>query len=265
MRKYLSHGAGVDSTALMLLLLNEDPKFESVFIDHGGDYPETYEYVDYLIEKGYEITVLKPSVIAKKVRYDNIYDYFWHYKSVPFRNYRICTDKFKIQTFNKYVEKPCIVYLGYDWSEYDRARKPKTKSPKSIEYQYPLVEKRINRSQCKKIIRDHNLKVPRKSGCWFCPFQKLSDWKKLRDNYPELFKKAMAMEDRAFSARGKMGFLRTGKLSRLCPSGVQGLDGQAAYHEVVLSASRRPRASSTTRRRRQENKLTRYLEAESNG
>jgi len=211
-KEYLSFGAGVDSTALMLLLLDEKHVFETVFIDHGGDYPETYAYVDYLLEKGYEITILKPSVIAKEVRYDNIYDYFWHYKSVPFRNYRICTDKFKITTFNKYVEKPSIVYLGYDWSEYARARKPKTKSPKSIEYQYPLIEKRINRTLCKKIIKNHDLKVPRKSGCWFCPFQKMSEWKKLRDNYLELFHKAVALEERAFSHRGKMGLLRKGRL-----------------------------------------------------
>ena len=215
MHEYLSFGAGVDSTALMLLLLNEGREFETVFIDHSGDYPETYEYVEYLKEKGYEITVLKPSVIAKVVRYSTIYDYFWHYKSIPFRNYRICTDKFKIQTFNKFVEKPCIVYIGYDWSEFARAQKPKTKSPKSIEYQYPLIEKRITRTQCKKIIRDHDLNVPRKSGCWFCPFQTLSQWKKLRDDYPELFKKAMALEERAFSARGKMGLLRKGRLSSL--------------------------------------------------
>lgn len=262
MRKYLSHGAGVDSTALMLLLIDEGLEFESVFIDHGGDYPETYEYVDYLHEKEYEITVLKPSVIAKEVRYDNIYDYFWHYKSVPFRNYRICTHKFKINTFNNYVERPCIVYLGYDWSEYKRAIKPKKNTKKGIEYQYPLIEKRINRSQCKKIIRDHDLKVPRKSGCWFCPFQKLSEWKKLRDNYPELFMKAMALEEWAFSERDKMGLLRKGRLSQLCPGGVQGLDGKAAYHEVVLPAFRRPKPSSIPRKRRQENKLTNYLKTE---
>jgi len=41
MRKYLSHGVGVNSTALMLLLEDEGVEFESVFVDHGGDYPET--------------------------------------------------------------------------------------------------------------------------------------------------------------------------------------------------------------------------------
>lgn len=62
MRTYLSHGMGVNSTALMLLLLDKGQKFESFFIDHGGDYPETYEYLGYLLGQGYDITVLKPNV-----------------------------------------------------------------------------------------------------------------------------------------------------------------------------------------------------------
>jgi len=63
MKKYLSHGMGVNSTALMLLLEDEGIEFESVFIDHGGDYPETYEYVNYQKKRtkcrrnSYEITV----------------------------------------------------------------------------------------------------------------------------------------------------------------------------------------------------------------
>jgi len=40
MKNYLSHGMGVNSTALMLLLADEGIEFESVFVYHGGDYPE---------------------------------------------------------------------------------------------------------------------------------------------------------------------------------------------------------------------------------
>jgi len=211
LKEYLSHGMGVNSTALMLLLLDEGREFETVFVDHGGDYPETYDYADYLVEQGYEITTLKPSV-SWKGKWDNIYDYFYFHKSIPLIRYRICTDKFKIQTFNKFVETPCVIYLGYDWGETKRAYKPKYKRrKKGIEYQYPLIDERINRSTCINIIQDHNLKVPPKSGCWFCPFQKLSDWKRLRDNYPDLFKKAMDLEERALNHRGKVGLLCNGR------------------------------------------------------
>lgn len=211
MREYLSHGMGVDSTALMLLLLDEGREFESVFVNHGCDYPETYEYLEYLKNEGYDIMVIKPSVIAKIVRYDNIYDYFWHYKGIPLQRYRICTDKFKIRPFNKYVEIPCVVYLGYDFSERKRSYKLFTRTKKSMKYEFPLIDKRITREQCKDIIREHGLKVPRKSGCWLCPFQSKKQWKKLMVEYPELFKKAMDLEERALKHRGKIGLLNNGK------------------------------------------------------
>jgi 3'-phosphoadenosine 5'-phosphosulfate sulfotransferase (PAPS reductase)/FAD synthetase len=52
-RRYLSFGGGVNSTALLLLMADEGMEFETVFVNHGGDYPETYAYVELLRERGY--------------------------------------------------------------------------------------------------------------------------------------------------------------------------------------------------------------------
>ena len=193
MNHYLSYGGGVNSTALMLLLIDQGIEFESVFIDHETDYPETYEYVAYLKEKGYKITELKPSV-SWKGHWSSVYDYFFHHKSIPLIVYRICTDKFKVQTFNKHIEKPCIVYIGYDYDEVKRANKQKGHARKGIEYQYPLIEKLVTRKGCEQIILDHGLKVPPKSGCYICPFQKKSEWRRLEVEHPELFQKALELE-----------------------------------------------------------------------
>lgn len=191
MKRYLSLGAGVNSTALMLLLLDEGIEFETIFIDSGVEKPETYEYLDLLDQKGYEITTIIPSVEG----FNNLYDYCWHWKIIPLRRYRICTSKFKTRPASKYVEKPCVIMLGYDINE----RKRKVRDRKKIKYSSPLIDRHITRQMCKKIIRDHGLPVPVKSGCWFCPFQSKKEWKKLRDIHPELFKKAMALEQNAQS------------------------------------------------------------------
>lgn len=82
---------------------------------------------------------------------------------------------------------------------------------KGVGYKYPLIEHHITRKACKRIIRDHGLRVPPKSGCWFCPFQKTSQWRKLSINHPDLFKKAVELEERALAARGKVGLLQDGK------------------------------------------------------
>lgn len=192
MRKYLSFGGGVDSTALMLFLLDKGVDFKAVFVNHGGDMPETYDYIAYLHVQGYEITEIKPDV-SWKGHFSDIYEYFFFHKSIPLRAYRICTHKFKIRPFNKYVEKPCIVYLGYDADERKRARKVKSKA--GITYEYPLITNHLTRRNCKQLIRDCGLTLPPKSGCYFCPFQSVKEWRKLMVTHPDLFKKAVALEN----------------------------------------------------------------------
>ncbi len=49
-KKYLSFGGGVNSTALMLYLLDRGEEFEAVYSDHQTDYPDTINYIHYLRE-----------------------------------------------------------------------------------------------------------------------------------------------------------------------------------------------------------------------
>jgi len=75
-KEYLSFGAGVNSVALLLLLQDQGREFESVFSDHRCEYPETYEYLDYLKDLGFEITRLDPKV-SWKGKWNSLYDYFF--------------------------------------------------------------------------------------------------------------------------------------------------------------------------------------------
>lgn len=79
MKHYLSYGGGVNSTAMLIMMQEWDMDFETIYVDHGCDWPETREYVT-MIAKKYPITVLKPDVQG----FDNLYDYCWYYEMVPF-------------------------------------------------------------------------------------------------------------------------------------------------------------------------------------
>ena len=81
MKNYLSFGGGVNSVAMYLYLMDQgmepgdpDKGFEAVFVDHGTDWPETYEYVDMFKEK-YPLTVLKPNQRGSRPKgnYDILY------------------------------------------------------------------------------------------------------------------------------------------------------------------------------------------------
>lgn len=134
----------------------------------------------------------------------------------PSRQHRWCTSRFKVRPFNGYVSTPCFVHLGIDAGESHRA---KMSTAGGREHRYILLEENINRDGCKKIIKRHGLLIPPKSGCWFCPFQRLDQWKKLRKYHPDLFCLAVDLEKKSNKKRatiGKPPFYSKGKpLSQL--------------------------------------------------
>jgi len=186
----MSFGGGVNSTALKIILDKEGREYEATFVDLGCELPETYEN----IKRMENITVLKPNVKG----YDNIYDFYWAERLVPFIKYRSCTDKFKIQTLKKHHEKPCTVFIGFDVREKHRVQESNIKG---ITYEYPLIEYGLNRRDCKKIIHDHNIPIPPKSGCYICPFQSRESWWALARDHPDLFWKAVALEENSTGPR----------------------------------------------------------------
>ena len=69
-KNYLSFGGGVNSVALMLWLIDHGIEFEAVFSNHGGDYPETYDYLDMLLDKDcpFRPKAYVPSVLSRNAR-----------------------------------------------------------------------------------------------------------------------------------------------------------------------------------------------------
>ena len=203
MIQYLSFGGGVNSVAMLLYCLDKGWDFESVFVDHGTDWPETYEYLEtfqsYLFKNGHKpITILRP-IVSKQ---QGLYNYCWHYKMVPSFTFRWCTDKFKVRPSMKYYKKPCKSMIGFDAGEAKRAR---PSIAKGVENRFPLIEAGMNREDCKKYIEKHGLPVPAKSGCFICPYQKVSKWIELESKHPDLFQKAVELEKRNMEYRKSVG------------------------------------------------------------
>lgn len=178
---YLSHGGGVNSTALMLLLIGEGIEFESVFVDHGGDYPETYEYIDYLCGEGFPITTIKPDIEGCST----LPDYCVKYNMRPVRHNRWCTDKFKLRVLKAYFKIPSVVYIGIDYSEKSRAFQKPLKV--GIENKYPLVDLQFNREDCINLISKANLRIPPKSCCYLCFNMRKQELIDLRVNHLSLY------------------------------------------------------------------------------
>jgi len=192
MKTYLAFGGGVNSVALYLLLLDRGVEFEAIYVDHGADWPETREYVAAFAEK-YPLTILRPAVRTNDGKvFADLYEYCKYKRVLPSVRNRWCTDRFKVRVINKYIERPCWMVLGIDAGESRRAR---LSSENGVENRYPLIEEGIDRDGCKKIILEHGLDVPRKSGCYFCPYQSVARFRELRHRHPELICKIRELED----------------------------------------------------------------------
>lgn len=185
---YLSYGGGVNSTALLVRYENKID--EVIFADHGGDYPDTYDYVRYIERQGFSVTVIKPNVEG----FDNLYDYCIHKRLIPSRLFRWCTDKFKIRPITKYVDKPSKMFIGFCLDETKRV-KSEFRYRKGIVAQYPLIKDGVTRKDCIQIIKDAGVKVPRKSCCYFCPFSRRLEARELLLNYPDLYQKCKVLEN----------------------------------------------------------------------
>ena len=192
-RHVLSFGGGVNSVALMVLLLSEGLPFdEAVFADTGGEVPETYEYLD--VARGYLEAHGIPLTVVRK-RGDSLYGTAWCRRVFPSAIWRWSTRDFKVNPIHRHYREVgghVNQYLAIAWDEVGRMKDSRVPY---VTHLYPLVDRRITRAGCVKIIEEAGLPVPERSSCYFCPFNSAERWRWLHDNHPDLYAKAVALEE----------------------------------------------------------------------
>ncbi len=214
--KIFSFGGGVQSMAALVLSARGDLGYTHFIFANVGDdseNPQTIEYVrdiavPYARTRGLEIIPVKretkpgkPATLLQQTIGPN--------KIVPIPMYinrkparRICTSDWKINVVNKWMRKHAgaaktnRVHVGVGISM-DEVHRMRTDDPERYPYtimEYPLIDLRMTRSDCEKIIADEGLPMAPKSSCWFCPFTKLQEWQSMRADRPELFARAIELE-----------------------------------------------------------------------
>lgn len=208
MSEAISFGGGVNSTAMTIMLVNKGWHGPIVFADTGCEWPETYEYMemfeeDWLVQRGLEITRVGGEYRRKRNADGSLIEYCERHRMIPLAGVRWCTVEYKVKPINKWCEEHSVEtqLLGI---ASDEARRQPTRSR-------PLVDRNITRKGCAIIIEKEGLPVPRKSGCWLCPFQPQQLWRELRLHHPELFERAARLEETVSE--------RTGRRANLDPSG----------------------------------------------
>lgn len=215
---YLSLGAGVQSTALLVMSnlgLHGCPRADvAIFADTQDEPAYVYEHLEAL-EAWSEIPIRRvtagrlsgagegflriPAFTEAPIRAKLL---FGTPKTGMLR--RQCTREFKINPLQREVRSLLGLAKGQRAGNrhataligisLDEAHRMRTAHEAWMTNRYPLIDARLKRADCFPIIEAAGLPRPKKSACVFCPFHDDAYWRELRDEHPADFEKAVAYD-----------------------------------------------------------------------
>lgn len=220
----MSFGGGVQSTAMLVLAARKEIDFPVALFANVGDdseNPDTLTYVaahsrPYAEAHGVEFVELRK--VRRGGNEETILQWLDRTErtiGIPMRmangapGNRTCTQQFKISVIRAELKRrgasatsPATVGLGISVDEWQRMR---DSGHAAYINTYPLIDLGLTRESCVEIIKGAGLPVPPKSSCFFCPFTKLDDWRKMRRDHPDRFASVEALEERLNERRERLG------------------------------------------------------------
>ena len=213
----VSFGGGTNSTAMIIGMYKKGIPIDLIiFADTGAEMPETYEYVGVFNKWLLEHELPEISVVRKVDKNGEVLGLeqdCLSRGSLPSIAYgwKTCSQKYKVGPQEKFCNafKPCrevwesgekvVKYIGYDAGEENRKDNAFAIDLQDKKYKriYALIDWGWYREDCIKVIQEEGLPLPGKSSCFFCPSMKKPEIKKLKRDHPDLFDRAVAIEDNA--------------------------------------------------------------------
>ncbi len=228
---------GKDSSALAVYLRNRVPQMEYFFCDTGAELPETYEYLDKL-----------ETALGKQIARLNARKGFDHWFEVyrgalPSPQMRWCTKKMKIEPLEDWIgDSPAISYVAIRADESGRKGYVSTKP--NIKAVFPFVEDGIGHDDVLHILNEAGIGLPSyygwrtRSGCYFCFYQRKAEWVGLAEKHPDLWERAVAIEQKVMKDAGADGDASFGKYGmkgrQYTWSGGESLPDLIARREEIL-------------------------------
>ncbi len=144
----------------------------------------------YLHRKGIPFAIVRSnngSLYATCQRRRVVPSQVWRWST---RDYKITPIYAHYRTLNAHVYQ----YLALAYDEVSRIKDSGSPSVTNI---FPLIDRKLNRDDCVRIIRASGFSVPPKSGCFFCPFNNVARWHGIYCDNKDLFWKAVKLEERS--------------------------------------------------------------------
>ena len=207
----VAYGGGTNSTAMLCGFRERGIRPALIlFADTGGELPHTYEHLRFMSNKCQQWFGLPIETVFKtyKGEQTSLEGDCLRNETLPSLAYgfKACSMKYKVEPQNRRVRKwmdergvkTVTKAIGYDFAEGHRGGAITTKElgkGRIENYWYPLIEWRWKRRECVEAIDRHGLPQAGKSSCFFCPAMKLREILRLRDQAPEYYQRAIALEE----------------------------------------------------------------------
>lgn len=222
--RVLSLGAGVQSTTIALMMAHGEiaPAERGIFADTQSEPAAVYRHLEQLLPKlPFPVDIVTAGDLGAEIlacasgegRNDARPPFYVKNKDGS-RGIlrRQCTGDYKIDIIRKRVRDLLGVRPGQRVPaghhvtqvigiSLDEAGRMKISRDKWQSNEYPLVERRLTRWDCELWLRRNGYSIPPKSACVFCTYRRAKEWRRLRDESPEDFARAIQI-DRAIRAPG---------------------------------------------------------------
>jgi len=195
---YLSFGAGVQSTALLVcsnLGLHGVPRADvAIFADTTFEPSHVYQQLrDMRRWSKIPVETVKADPSKRVKRFIGI-PVFTENGGATMRQ---CTNDWKVVPIQKRVRQSlcrgdkALAMIGIS---VDEAHRMKPSRKKWIDNSYPLIDARLRRADCLRIVAEAGLPKPERSACYFCPYHSNHEWRMYRDKHPKEFARAVAYD-----------------------------------------------------------------------
>ena len=212
-----SYGGGVQSAAIAVLVLRgELPRPERIVMaDTSREASATWAYLEDVVgpalgEAGLEVEVAPHTLATKDLHSADgkpLMPVYTRQRSGgpvgQMRNF--CSGEWKREVVRRYVRQlgygpegrsergPVVNWLGISRDEVNRLSGDRVQW---MTTRWPLIfDRPTTRAGCVRLVEGHGWLRPPKSSCWCCPFRGDRQWRELRDEWPEDWTRAIALEE----------------------------------------------------------------------
>lgn len=225
----LSLGAGVQSSCLALMAAKGEitpmPDY-AIFADTQSEPQSVYDWLDWLEQNvpfpicrvtagDLEKKSLNPSTRVSAGKNGGVAGDKYMRQIIPLFGLlpngkktaaigRKCTADYKIGPIMKQMKNTCGIkraqkeatvtqWIGISWDELQRM---KDSARPWVNNRWPLIEKRMRRQDCLDWMKANGYPEPPRSACYYCPFHSDTEWRRMRDEEPEYFQRAIDFDEK---------------------------------------------------------------------